>query len=43
MGRLLNDVRTHLIASGEQEKALLAKLLFLNADSNENGSLFGLV
>jgi len=43
MGRLPNDVRTHLIASSNKENALLANLFPLNADSNENGSLFGLV
>ena len=43
MGRLPNDVfdpersrgvRTHLIASGEKENALLAKLLLLKTDSS---------
>jgi len=29
MGRLPNDVRTHLIASGEKENELLAKLLLI--------------
>jgi len=29
MGRLPNDVRTQIIASGEKENALLAKLLLL--------------
>ena len=32
MGDLPNDVRTQLIASGEEEKALLAKLLLLKRD-----------
>ena len=32
MGRLPNDVRTHLIASGTKDNALLAKLLLLQAD-----------
>ncbi len=33
MGRLPNDVRTQIIASGEKENVLLARLLLLNADS----------
>jgi hypothetical protein len=32
MGPLPNDVRTHLIASGEKENALLAKLLLLKRE-----------
>ncbi len=33
MGRLPNDVRTQLVASGEKENALLARLLLLKTDS----------
>ncbi len=33
MGRLPNDVRTHFIASGEKENALLEILLLLKTDS----------
>jgi len=33
MGRLPNDVRTQLIASGEKENTLLAKLLLLKTNS----------
>ena len=33
MGDLPDDVRTHFIASGEEENALLAKLLLLKTDT----------
>ncbi len=36
MGRLPNDVRTQIIASGEKENALLAKLLLLNRKTFRN-------
>jgi hypothetical protein len=32
LGDLPNDVRTHLVASGEQENVLLTKLLLLESD-----------
>jgi len=35
MGDLPDEVRTHLIASGEKENALLAKLLLLKRNSSE--------
>ena len=35
MGRLPNDVRTHLIGSDEKKRALLGKLLLLKTDSGE--------
>jgi len=36
MGRLPNDVRTHLIASGEEENELLGQLLLLDMNTTNN-------
>ena len=33
LGRLPDDVRTHLIASNDKENVLLAKLLLIKTDS----------